>query len=51
MASSSVQEAGAAQRAAAAAAAGGMGFDKTIGTSPQGAQTPSTTSGKALFGQ
>ena len=43
-------QAGAAQRAAAAAAAGGMGFDRTLASSPQGAAKPQTA-GKQLFGQ
>ena len=52
LASSAIAQQEAATRAAAAEAAGGMGYDKTVASSPQGAPQPSTTStGKALFGQ
>jgi hypothetical protein len=50
MADASTQAAGSAARAAAAAAAGGMGFNKTVDTSPQGDQSTTTTAKKTLLG-
>lgn len=49
MANPAVQATGAATRAAAAAAAGSMGFDKTVTTSPSGADTPALAT-KSLLG-
>jgi hypothetical protein len=50
MASNAIKDAGAQSRAAAAAAAGGMGFDNSVLTGPQGASKTSTTGGKSTLG-